>query len=237
MNLFVALPLDKSYCVLTEQDSKHAIQVLRYQSGEAIHAVDGSGTYYEGVIEDPHPKRCLIRINKIKTNFGQRPYYVHLAVAPTKQIDRFEWFLEKATEIGIDVISPVFSKNSERKVIKPERLKRVITAAMKQSLKAYQPILNDACPFDHFIKNNTEEQKFIAHCYEGTKPLLANSYLPGKATVILIGPEGDFTQTEVEDSHKNGFQAVSLGNSRLRTETAAVTATHTVSLINQLQEF
>ncbi|MGC3976836.1 MAG: RsmE family RNA methyltransferase [Paludibacteraceae bacterium] len=156
-----------------------------------------------------------------------------MAVAPTKNIERYEWFIEKATEIGIDEITPLVCRYSERKVIKPERLEKLIVSAAKQSLKAYFPILNPACTIDDFLKRYDESQKFIAHCYEEDKATLQSLYKKTSDVIILIGPEGDFSIEEVQNSIKQGYRPISLGSCRLRTETAAVIACHTVVLLNE----
>jgi 16S rRNA (uracil1498-N3)-methyltransferase len=156
-----------------------------------------------------------------------------IGVAPTKNIDRFEWFLEKSTEIGIDRVIPLLCRYSERKEIKPERLEKVMVSAMKQSIKAYLPVLSPLQTFKEAIKSQFSGQKFIAHCYEGEKQLLRDAVVRGKDVLILIGPEGDFSNEEVELAINEGFVPISLGNSRLRTETAALVACHTVNLINE----
>ncbi|MCD6345959.1 MAG: 16S rRNA (uracil(1498)-N(3))-methyltransferase [Bacteroidales bacterium] len=234
MNLFVFDKLDGSFCTLTETDSKHAVKVLRYKQGDIIHAVNGSGTYIEGRVENADSSKCLVAIEKASYDYGKKPYSLHMAVAPTKQIDRFEWFLEKATEIGIDQITPFFSSNSERRVIKPERLNKVIISAMKQSLKAYKPVLNEACSFTELIRQVKINKRYIAHCYDDDKTNLVDAIIPGEEIMIIIGPEGDFSLSEVQEALMKNFKAVSLGDSRLRTETAAIVATHTVELINQM---
>ena len=156
-----------------------------------------------------------------------------MAVAPTKNIDRFEWFLEKSTEIGIDEITPLLTEHSERKIIKPERLEKVIIAAMKQSLKAYKPKLNELTPFRKIIAANSFEEKYIAHCYDGEKQGLKTIAGKGKNILILIGPEGDFSTDEIKVARETGFTEISLGNSRLRTETAGVVACHIINLVNE----
>ncbi|MEN8116270.1 MAG: RsmE family RNA methyltransferase, partial [Bacteroidota bacterium] len=156
----------------------------------------------------------------------------HIVIAPTKNIDRFEWFLEKCTEIGIDEITPILSEHSERKVIKPGRLEKIVVSAMKQSVKAYLPKLNELTSFNDLVKTSDAPAKFIAHCNGGEKPHLKNNIEPGKNVLILIGPEGDFSPAEVELAKENGFKEISLGTSRLRTETAGVVACHIVNLIN-----
>ena len=219
--------------VLPEVESQHAVKVLRLQNGDKITLVDGTGGYYEARITNPHPKHCGFVIIETKPEFGKRDFKLHIAIAPTKNIERLEWFIEKATEIGIDEITPIICRFSERKIVKEERLEKIIVSAAKQSLKAYFPKLNPLCTFDDLLKNHHASQKFIAHCYEQDKRLLQTEIKKSKDILILIGPEGDFSVEEVEKAIAGGFVPVSLGDSRLRTETAGVVACHTVALINQ----
>ena len=218
---------------LPEQESKHCVRVLRLSEGDELNLTNGLGTMYKGEIISAQPKSCSIQIKERITDFEKRNYYLHVAIAPTKNIDRFEWFLEKATEIGIDEITPIVSEHSERKQIKPERLERVIVAAMKQSLKAYKPQLNALTNLSTFLKNNLGSQfKAIAHCNEGEKKLVKEFYSTGQPVTLLIGPEGDFSPEEVKTAVGSGFEEISLGSSRLRTETAGVVAVHTISMLN-----
>lgn len=232
MNLFFTEAIADGYALLTEAESKHVIQVLRMQVGETIHFVDGKGGYYEGVIQEPHPKKCLLKIEKEEQAFGKRPYSLHLAVAPTKNIDRFEWVLEKATEFGIDRITPLLCDRSERKVTKWERSNRVIVSAMKQSLKAYMPILDEMTSFKNFMKQDLEGDKLIAHCENTPRAEINTIIKPQQKLIVLIGPEGDFTPTEITNAEANNFTSISLGPSRLRTETAAISACNSIYYIN-----
>ncbi len=218
---------------LPEDESKHAIKVLRMQAGEHIHLIDGKGGLFEVEITNPHPKRCELNIVSSQTNYGKRNFKLHIAIAPTKNMDRLEWFLEKATEIGVEEITPVICRNSERKELKMPRVEKIVVAAMKQSVKAYMPQLNEPCTFNQLLEKSTASQKFIAHCYEDDKQLLKTTYSKGKDVLILIGPEGDFSTEEVEKAQVAGFVPVSLGESRLRTETAGVVACHTIQLLNE----
>lgn len=219
--------------VLPEEESQHAVKVLRLKVGDDIVIVDGVGGYYKAKITNPHPKHCGFEIVEAQSGFGKRGYKLHIAIAPTKNIERLEWFIEKATEIGIDEITPVVCRFSERKIIKEERLQKIIVSAAKQSVKAYFPRLNPLCTFDDLMKNHQEKTKFIAHCYDQDKRLLQVEYPKSANVLILIGPEGDFSKDEVEKAVSSGFVPVSLGESRLRTETAGVVACSTVALINQ----
>jgi len=233
MHLFYTPDLLTDTYRLSEEESKHCVRVLRLTEGEKLFLVDGKGLFCEAVIISANPKACILNVTNRKSNYAKRDYQLTIGVAPTKNIDRYEWFLEKATEIGIDIIIPLLSRYSERKEIKPERLEKVMVSAMKQSIKAYLPILNPMQTFKKTISNPFSGQKFIAHCYEGEKPLLRDVVEKGNDVLILIGPEGDFSTEEVELAISEGFIPVSLGTSRLRTETAALAACHTVNLINQ----
>ncbi len=219
--------------LLPEDEAQHAVKVLRLQSGDAVELVDGVGGFYNAIITNPHHKRCEIEITNCQTDYEKRDFYLHIAIAPTKNIERLEWFVEKCTEIGIDEITPVLCRFSERKILKEERLEKIMVSAMKQSKKAYLPKLNPLQSFEKLVKQNFSDKKYIAHCYEGEKNLLQNLYKKGGSALILIGPEGDFSLEEVESAIQNGFQPVSLGKSRLRTETAGVVACHTISMMNE----
>ncbi len=232
MSLFYVPNLSHGF-VLPEEESQHAVKVLRLQIGEEIEIVDGVGGYFKARITNPHPKHCAFEIVESKTEFGKRDYKLHIAIAPTKNIERLEWFIEKVTEIGIDEITPIICRFSERKMIREDRLEKIIVSAAKQSQKAYFPKLNPLCTFDELIKNHQSSQKFIAHCYDLDKHLLQNEISKSSDVLILIGPEGDFSQEEVQKAISLGFIPVSLGESRLRTETAGIVACHTVAIVNR----
>lgn len=220
---------------LSEEESAHAIRVLRLDCGEKIELVDGLGNFYEAEIIFPHHKRCEVRIINKYENFNTFPFHLHIAIAPTKNMDRLEWFVEKATEIGISEITPLLCRYSERKVIKLERLNKILISAMKQSKKATLPILNEMISFDKFIKSKqSSDNCFIAHCYNQNKQSLSQLYHRGSDATIVIGPEGDFSEEEVESALNNGFSPITLGESRLRTETAGIVACHTIQLLNSL---
>lgn len=218
--------------ILSPEESAHCIRVLRHNTGDVILIIDGKGHLYEATIKVASSKACEV---EIVTQKSQPPPSVqcHIAIAPTKNIDRTEWFLEKSTEIGIEQVTPIVVKNSERKVVKPERLEKVITSATKQSGSYWRPELNNLTPFDEFIKTTFIGDKYIAHCHNGEEPHLKDVVRKGHASLVLIGPEGDFTIQEVDMALKNGFNPVSLGSKRLRTETAALVACHIVRLINE----
>jgi 16S rRNA (uracil1498-N3)-methyltransferase len=233
MHLFYTPDLHEDTYRLSEEESKHCVRVLRLAEGERLHLIDGKGLFCEAVIIDAHPKACILKVIDKKYHFGKRDYQLTIGVSPTKNIERYEWFLEKATEIGIDGIIPLVSRHSERKEIKPERLEKVMISAIKQSIKAYLPVLYPIQSFKEAIRRPFNGQKFIAHCIENEKVLLRDAVVKGNDVLILIGPEGDFSEEEVEMAVREGFIPVSLGDSRLRTETAALVACHTVNLINQ----
>ncbi len=232
MTLFYA-PDIRQNPVLPEEESLHAVKVLRLQAGEEIRIVDGAGGYFKAFITRPHQKKCFVEIVEELPETGTHPYKLHIAIAPTKNIERFEWFIEKVTEIGIDEITPVITRFSERKIIKPERLQKIIISASKQSRKSRFPILHPLCTFDELLKEYSATQKFIAHCYNGSRELLQHIYTKGNDSMILIGPEGDFSPEEVQKALSDQFLPVSLGNSRLRTETAGVIACAAIQFANQ----
>ena len=233
MQLFYIPEIKGSAVTLDPDESKHAVKVLRMDSGDRVQIVDGKGGFYEAEIADAHHKSCTLSIIEKQTDFGRKDFHLHIAIAPTKNIDRFEWFLEKCTEIGIDEITPLLSEHSERKVIKPERLEKILVSAMKQSVKAYLPKLNELTTFSDFLQKNIQANKFIAHCNEGEKIHLKNAVRPSQNVVILIGPEGDFSPEEVTEAKQHSFTEISLGDARLRTETAGVVACHIVNLANE----
>lgn len=233
MHIFYTPELSGSQYTLDETESKHCVRVLRLEKGDQIILVDGRGGYFTAEITDPNPKRCSVKIIRSELNFGLRKFQVHMAIAPTKNIERIEWFLEKATEIGLDRVTPLLCRHSERKEIKAERLEKVMVSAMKQSLKAYLPRLDELTKFKDLISQPFDGQKFIAHCEEQHRDLLKDLVLPNQSYLILIGPEGDFSSEEIEMALSAGFRPVSLGNSRLRTETAGLVACHTFNLLNE----
>jgi 16S rRNA (uracil1498-N3)-methyltransferase len=231
MQIFYTPDISGIEYTFSEDESKHAIRVLRMSEGGEIYLVDGKGTFFEAVIADAHPKRCKILVRNVVTDYEKRNYHLHIAISPLKNPDRFEWFLEKATEIGIDEITPLLCERTEKKNLNPERANRIIESAMKQSIKAYHPLLNPILKFTDFVKNANEGVKMIATC-EGDRRLIRQCYSPGQKALILIGPEGDFTEEEVALAKLNGFDTITLGTSRLRTETAGMAAVHSISFLN-----
>ena len=218
---------------LPEEEAQHCTRVLRLSIGDEITLTDGKGSFYKAEITAATNKRCLVAIKETIFQKPLWPCHLHIAMAPTQNMDRNEWFAEKATEIGFDELTFLNCRYSERKVIKTERIEKILVSAVKQSLKATKPVLNEMTDFNKFITRDFEGQKFIAHCYEGDKPLLKDVICPGEDALVLIGPEGDFSEEEVKKAIANGFQSISLGKSRLRTETAALVACHTMNLLNQ----
>lgn len=220
---------------LPEAEARHCLNVLRKRTGDIIKVTDGKGNSYEAEIIEANPKRCFLKILKSEHQQSRSGSRIEIALAPTKNMERNEWFAEKATEIGIDKISFLHSQYSERKEIKIERVEKVLVAAMKQSLKFTLPEHQKMTEFNRFVNQEFIGQKFIAHCRPGEKPLLSQIYQKNKNVLILIGPEGDFSEEEVRLAEEKGFISVSLGESRLRTETAAFVACHTIHIANQLK--
>lgn len=215
-----------------KEESKHIIKVLRKKEGDIVFITNGLGFLFESEITIASEKKCELKISN-ETFKEPTSYYTHIAVAPTKMNERIEWFLEKATEIGIHEITPIICDHSERKIYKTDRAEKIIQSALKQSNQYYLPKINAPIPFSQFIKQKFSGQKFIAHCEETYKKSFKNELQQHTNVVLLIGPEGDFSTKEIEFALQNEFIPVSLGNTRLRTETAALVACHTIALINQ----
>ena len=228
MQLFYINSTENNF-TLSSEESKHAIKVLRKKEGDILNFTDGKGGSYKAEITVTDGRKCRLQIVSSEQKEKEHNYHLHIAIAPTKNMDRFEWFLEKATEIGIDEITPIICNRSERKVIKTERGNRILLSAMKQSLKFHLPKLNEAINLNDFLKQDFEDTKYIAHCEDGKKNELKRVTKTEKA-LILIGPEGDFSQKEIDLALQNQFKAVSLGTSRLRTETAGIIAVHTINI-------
>ena len=220
MQLFYAPDLEPPVHTLDEEESRHCIRVLRLGRGDWIHLTDGRGNLYRAEIIEADPRRCTVRVVETQSEFERMPYRLVMAVAPTKNPDRFEWFLEKATEVGVTRIIPLETAHSERRSFKPQRGEKVITAAMKQSLKAYRPELSPLTAF-----------REAAHSARG-KRFLPRTIRPGESVRIFIGPEGDFSPEEIDLALAHGFEEITLGPQRLRTETAAVAATVMTATVN-----
>jgi 16S rRNA (uracil1498-N3)-methyltransferase len=230
--LFFTPDISTGIYSLNEEESRHCRTVLRLRKGDIIHLTNGKGTLFESRILDAGSRQVTVEVINQHDECGKRNYRLHMAVAPTKNIDRFEWFLEKATEIGVDEITPLICEHSERRQLRIDRLEKVITSAVKQSLKAYHPVIHEMTAFGKFIAEKRNGRLFIAHLEENNPQLLKNLYCSDQDVTLLIGPEGDFSQPELDLAINSGYQCVSLGNSRLRTETAAVAACHTIFLLN-----
>lgn len=219
---------------LPEGESAHCVRVLRHQAGDIINVTDGKGFRYYCRIIDAHAKHTSVAILEKYEIPKPWEFDIALAIAPTKNIDRMEWLVEKLTEIGIDKIVPLRCHHSERKEIKPERLDKIAVSAMKQSLKSLLPVITTMTPLTQFVKSCQADQKYIAYCDPTIeRKLLSRIVKPGKSVAILIGPEGDFSPEEVSLAMGHGFVPVSLGDCRLRTETAALCAVQTIHVINQ----
>lgn len=215
-----------------KEESKHITKVLRKKPGDVLTLTNGKGWKFTVKIINTDFKSCLVSV--IDKVFISKQYYsLHIAIAPTKMNDRFEWFLEKATEIGIDSITPLICDHSERKMIKRVRFEKIIQSAMKQSLQYYLPILNEAIKFNDFLNKDLSGQLFIAHCEETFRKSLKTELNPGENVIILIGPEGDFSVKEVKMALQRNFIPVTLGSTRMRTETAGIVSCQTVAFVNQ----
>ncbi len=233
MNLFYT-PNIETTDELPEEEAAHCMRVLRLQQGDELMLTDGKGCFYKAEIAGTSGKRCRVRIIERTEQEPLWNGHLHLALAPTKNMDRTEWFVEKATEIGFDELTFLNCRYSERRTVKPERVDKILVSAMKQSLKARKPVLNEMTDFRKFVSQPFTGGKFIAHCHPGEKTPLKQAIRPGDDSLVLIGPEGDFSEEEVALALSCGFVPVSLGKSRLRTETAALVACHLMNLCNQI---
>ena len=234
MQLFYSASLDPSSTtyILPRDESKHVVRVLRKREGDEVQITNGKGYLFQALVADANPNKCSLEITE---HSYQSPsdYKLHIAVAPTKANDRFEWFLEKATEIGVSEITPLLCDHSERKQIKMDRYEKILQSAMKQSLNYHLPLLRPLTPFKDFIDRIADERAFIAHCEAGNKKSLKNHVIPKTDYTILIGPEGDFSLQEIDMALKSRVVPITLGSNRLRTETAAIVACHSVAFLNE----
>jgi len=230
MQLFFTNNIENEF-TLSSEESKHICKVLRKKDGDTLNFTDGKGNLLIAKIMTADSRKTRVSIVEKQQKEKQHNYYLHIAIAPTKNMDRFEWFLEKACEIGIDEITPIICSRSERKVLKTERCNRILLSAMKQSLKFHLPKMNEAISLKDFVKQDFEGNKYIAHCGDSLRQGLREKKKEER-TLILIGPEGDFSPTEIEMALQNQYKAVSLGKTRLRTETAGLVAVHTVNIKN-----
>lgn len=234
MQVFYTPEVTGDFVVLDANESGHAVKVFRMVKGDRIKVTDGNGNLYECRITKADTFACHAEIESIVKDFEKRNYRLSIGISPVKNRERFEWFVEKSVEIGIDEITPVICWNTEKTGIKMERLNSIIISAMKQSIKAFKPVLNEPVSFAAFIKSGWNGIRMIAHCNSKfEKAGISRICQKSMNSVILIGPEGDFTENEIQSAEDNGFISVGLGNSRLRTETAGIVACHTIYMINQ----
>jgi 16S rRNA (uracil1498-N3)-methyltransferase len=234
MQIFFAPDIKGNVYTLDEKESKHCIRVLRMTTGSQVSIIDGKGSLYEAVITNPDPRRCSLAITGVAREFETRNYRIHIAISPLKNHERFEWFIEKSVEIGVDEITPLICDNTEKPGIKKERVNKIIISAMKQSLKSTLTILNEPAFLFDFVKKDHSGKRMIAHCNnEPSRSSIGDVYHKGDDAVILIGPEGDFSSNEIKYAVGSGFMPVHLGKSRLRSETAGIAACCSVYYINQ----
>ena len=233
MQLFYINDLESDFQELAKEESNHCIRVLRMGIDDELYLTDGKGMLCKARIVSADAKRCGVQIIERTYEYQKRNHYLHIAVAPTKNISRIEWFLEKAVEMGIDEITPLICEHSERTSINMERLDKIVVAAMKQSLKAYKPILNNPTRISDFIKQPVAGDRYVAYCEGDNRQHLKNIYTPSKPALILIGPEGDFSQQEIEQVMACNYTPITLGECRLRTETAALAACFFINFMNE----
>ena len=234
MHIFYSPGITGNDYTLDEKESRHCIKVLRMKSGTPVRLIDGKGNLYEAVIVDPDPRKCSLSITGVTRDFEKRNYKLHIAISPLKNYERFEWFIEKSVEIGVDEITPIICSNTEKPGIKRERINSLIISAMKQSLKSTLTVLNETCQFHDFIRNNNYGSRMITHCNNiFPKCKIGEVYSKGNDAVLLIGPEGDFSGDEIKAAITEGFLSVHLGKSRLRSETAGIAACYSIYHINQ----
>ena len=221
--------------ILPASESRHCIRVLRLKKNSEVQLVDGLGNLYSGTICEPDPGGCKIVVSKVIPGYHKRNFHLHIAIAPTKSTDRFEWFLEKVTEIGIDEITLLLCSRSERTSIRPERIEKVIVAAMKQSVIALKPVINEFTDIGYFIRKEagSHTRKFIAHCKGDERQNISRLYKPQENVVCLVGPEGDFSTEEIDLATENQYHPITLGINRLRTETAGVVACAIFNFLNE----
>ncbi|MDX5437702.1 MAG: 16S rRNA (uracil(1498)-N(3))-methyltransferase [Pontibacter sp.] len=234
MHLFYTPDIKNELYTLSEEESKHCTRVLRLNHGDTVYLVDGVGGMYTAIIQDANQKRCQLQIIDKQIEYGKLPYTTHIAVAPTKNMDRMEWFVEKAVEIGVSEITFLLCEHSERRNLRLDRLEKIAVSAMKQSQKGYLPLLNDLTPFHRFIQKCIPESTFIAHLENDATKGIKDYYKSGDPHCILIGPEGDFSSSEITAAYDAGIRPVTLGQSRLRTETAALVACHTLHVLHDI---
>jgi 16S rRNA (uracil1498-N3)-methyltransferase len=232
MNLFFREDISSSIIELDAEESRHCIKALRLHRGDAIHLTDGKGNLAEAVITDDSVRSCSVEIQKREKKTSERNYHLSIAIAPTKNHDRYEWFVEKATEIGVDEIIPLICSHSERKTVKTERLKNIAIAALKQSQRFFLPEISDPVSFENYVKGNSAQQKFICTCEATSMQHLKKLCKANQRYAVLIGPEGDFSPEEIKLALENNFAEASLGTERLRTETAGIVTCSVMNFVN-----
>lgn len=232
MRLFYQPNIDAGDTFLDTDESGHCVKALRLKQGDLIYVADGKGSIYTCRLTRPDPGKSFFEIVERKQE-PAKTYFIHIAIAPTKNLDRLEWFVEKSVELGIDKISPILCRTSERKTLRTDRLQRKAISAMKQSLKSRTPEISEPIPFSDLLAHHAESEKYIAYLDDLPSPHLINLAKKDGQYLVLIGPEGDFSSEEVTNATRLGFQTVSLGNHRLRTETAGIAACHILNLINE----
>lgn len=237
MEVFYSRQIRDGHCRLDREESSHCVRVMRHRAGDVIHVIDGEGTLYSCTLVVADPELAEARVDEVEPDWGAHPYHLTMAVCPTKNMDRYEWFAEKATECGIDAIIPVIGERSERRQFKPERLRRILLSASKQSLKGAVPVVGEPVSVRDFISGTSDREdalRLICCCFEGEAPRIsindAIDGFHGRDIIVLIGPEGDFSREEAASAMESGYVPVHLGASRLRTETAALTAVEAVYL-------
>ncbi|RAU83271.1 16S rRNA (uracil(1498)-N(3))-methyltransferase [Pontibacter arcticus] len=236
MHIFYTPDITSENYTLPEEESKHCTRVLRLQQGDTVYLTDGKGGLYTAIIQNAHQKKCQLQIIDKQLEYGKLPFALHIAVAPTKNIDRIEWFVEKAVEIGVSEITFLLCEHSERRQLRLDRLEKIAVSAMKQSQKGFMPLLNDLMPVNRFIQKAAPNNTFIAHLEDDATKGIKEYYKYGQPHCIMIGPEGDFSEHEIKAAYETGIRPVTLGQSRLRTETAALVACHTLHVLHDVFE-
>ena len=232
MHLFLSDDTSQPYATLLPDESRHCVRVLRMGIGSELWVTSGNGVMCHAIVTSPDERACEVEIKERIDHYDARPFHLHIAVAPTKNSARLEWLVEKAVEIGIDRITPVICDHSERAVQRTDRLSRIALSAMKQSLKAQQPQIDVPIPLSEFLHQPVEGSKYVCYCTGNERHTLHESYIPGTDATVLIGPEGDFSAQEINLALQQGYTPITLGKSRLRTETAALYAITVLNFMN-----
>lgn len=238
MHIFYCNQIISGRALLSPEESAHCVRVLRLKTGDPVSLIDGLGGMFDAIISTADARQCILEITGTRQVPSARNFNLHIAIAPTKNLDRFEWFVEKSVEIGIDTITPLLCQRSERRILKTERLHKLIISTMKQAMVPYLPVLNELTDFGKFTRSlkGLQGNRFIAHCEESEKQLIKNALIPGSDVVVLIGPEGDFSPEEIRLALDNEFIPVTLGQNRLRTETAGLFVCTAINLLNSFYQ-